>query len=337
MAAVVRPDLPNVRFDGFDRVDEVRVATWPDGVEAWRTGLYLDPESMGPMVHLTFRTREEVVDLTTTVAMHVMGFKTGIIVSIVGSGPPVITPSSDGDLDRFMGHLRWLATALGLRGPFDSPIRTLGREEEAKRTHQAWAIRIYAADPLVFRLSMGWAEAREKARGLDLRTRAVQKWFGPEALRGSKHRFQEVAAQIGEAHLMIDAVVFLDDLVSNHWVKLASQPFQVAGQIQAKLLRRTSEEGDRTKGGYTTVSSLDQRQISSFVDLVDWLRSDELHPSVVVRAPADHDRWFEEHRIEGSLTIGPDEVEVFRMLGDPLPYVWPPAQFSRWAIERWGR
>lgn len=53
--------------------------------------------------------------------------------------------------------------------------------------------------------------------------------------------------------------------------------------------------------------------------------------SLLVEAQA---RFLESHEVKGELTVPDDELEIYRMLGEKLPFLWPDEEFLSWAEER---
>lgn len=74
----------------------------------------------------------------------------------------------------------------------------------------------------------------------------------------------------------------------------------------------------------------------SVASVVRWMMDLRAHPSFVVLPAEELDRWWSENSRAGKLSVSEDELEVYRVLGERLPYLWPADEVSRWAIERWG-
>lgn len=323
----MRPNTPDLRFDYLDRLDQVRVATWPDGTELWRTGLAaMSPAD--PTTRLTFRTTEDRTDWSTTDVLDAVGFSTGFVL-LPNIDPPLLsTLSSDQEvLDRFSKHGRWLLSSIGMQETKHSPVW----HQVSDSSH---------TDPFVCRLSMSWEEAFKEARRLDVRLRHVHQFQGP-------HRFVDVATQIGDSGLCEDVIFFLEDLVQIGWVKAASEPLRVSGELKCKFLRPTSREAQQVRKerkwlsatpvpqGWSTTSSLDLQRNLSVHGVVKWLEDDHEHEQILILTADLFDPWFEAHTYPGRLTIGDDEVEIFRMLGEDLPYLWLEPKLRAWALERW--
>ncbi len=86
--------------------------------------------------------------------------------------------------------------------------------------------------------------------------------------------------------------------------------------------------------------TVDRKRTNSLSDLLAWFvghnrnRSDEANAWRLLPAD-DADRWWEENTDPGRLLLPDDEVSLYQMLGEALPYVWPNSRLSEWASEQW--
>lgn len=60
------------------------------------------------------------------------------------------------------------------------------------------------------------------------------------------------------------------------------------------------------------------------------------HPTFVVLPFDLLELWWRENSTLGELSVPLEEVELYRALGEKVPYLWPVSKVSRWAVERWG-
>lgn len=59
------------------------------------------------------------------------------------------------------------------------------------------------------------------------------------------------------------------------------------------------------------------------------------HPTFVVLPSDLLELWWKENSTTGDLSVPLEEVELYRALGEKVPYLWPASEVSRWAVERW--
>lgn len=77
----------------------------------------------------------------------------------------------------------------------------------------------------------------------------------------------------------------------------------------------------------------DQDSFSSCLDLLFSL-SERRSESLIVFADRQKAReWFESRLVPGQLSISEEEVEMFQLLGEPLPYLWSEEDLSSWAMS----
>lgn len=74
----------------------------------------------------------------------------------------------------------------------------------------------------------------------------------------------------------------------------------------------------------------EQKSLSSCLDMLS-----SSSGSLMVFADQQKAReWFESRLIPGQFSISEEEVEMFKLLGEPLPYLWLEEDLSSWAMSR---
>ncbi len=85
----------------------------------------------------------------------------------------------------------------------------------------------------------------------------------------------------------------------------------------------------------SVLGSVDSRE-RSIVPIVNWLETTSLHPTYAVFPGEAADRWWRENELEGEPSVPLEELELYAMLGERCPFLWPTDRVSEWAIDRWG-
>jgi len=329
-------------------LDSVRVATWDDGISFWRTGL----TRYGDDRHQVFRfrsavTRNEVYRndrLWSPDGVEYAVMRSNILGRVVGAsesipedaGHPVgggglgggRGPAREGALlaggrvvlvDQVNAHLRWVLAKLSLITVGATPLPTsLFPHEE---------------DPYVGRFQAATFE--EALRDADEVDRKIEKLSSSGSGTGSCFVGSDLFAPGTKA-----TVEWKNDR------KIRSLVVQDVGGTRN---RRRERDVDH-------VFELDLRWLSSFVEKMQSLYgspSDARPPltsarwrtswptrsttrSFMVLPQEDADRWWAENTESGRLSLPEDEVGLFSLLGENLPYLWDDDHLRQWATDRWG-
>ncbi len=94
------------------------------------------------------------------------------------------------------------------------------------------------------------------------------------------------------------------------------------------------------------VRDLAGRRFPTLVSALPWFMGDHLPEGAIVfdpvaRSPSwrylptdDAERWWVENTRPGKLELPADEVELYQMLGEPIPFLWPDDHLLDWLTER---
>lgn len=284
----------------------VRISTWPDGSELWRVLRSPTlPRSVAGRGILRLRFVHRGYPET-------MGYVENAYPAPDGSMFQVEIPSLKFDPSKVRDLLdkeRWVLPMLGLLSPGVSPLPTTVTTSEDNPWIGSFKGRTVE-------------EVRADAADADLfLSRQPMQHVDPILVR-RPYLFAD------ETHLLR---VFVGMDVQRHSTLLPRPLYEF------ELLRPI----DGTLGPrWQTVAKCGSRTVAG---IVDWMmdreplhRGELQHPSWRVLPAADAEAWWQQGSDPGSLTLPADEVEVYRLVGEKLPLLWPFEQAERWAIERWG-
>ncbi len=324
------------------KVTEVLVARWSDGTSLWRS--YLDHELSTPE-SMNFCFRGPVVDDDENEACFV----------VRRLQETLMAPTTKaGNLDPVSRHGRWVLERLGVLQPRTSPV---------------WKQTFALSDRFVAGLSMRPEVVLSEARRLDGEIDRVYASAGigkvgfrwKRLVAGERNVFAELCKEgVGTEDLVDEVLDFLDGLLVNAWVRINPVQFRRTGDLRPKLFcpESPSSKKDRWTDssvlhGWALVSSLDLGRprggwtLEKLVQFVlsgaassedgDGARYSAEHAprAFLVLAEPEYSAWFEKNTKVGRFSLPDDELELYDMLGEPVPYLWPSDRLAEWAAERW--
>lgn len=78
------------------------------------------------------------------------------------------------------------------------------------------------------------------------------------------------------------------------------------------------------------------RRFVHMEQLLTWMASlSKVDSDWAVLPVDDADRWWKENTKPGRLCLSDEELELYTLLGEPLPFTWDNRRLSGWAAERW--
>lgn len=154
---------------------------------------------------------------------------------------------------------------------------------------------------------------------------AVDQWIGE--------------VEIPNRFVLFDSMPISAPRLFSGWTRMLVRRDDLRGIDEVEVQRPNTIDSD---GRVTAWNSAGKARVKSVSAAVDWMMNrdqgqDQDHPWWFVLPADDADRWWEEHSESGSLTLPPDETEVYRMVGERFPYLWGWREVATLAIEQWGR
>lgn len=320
-----------VQYSAGGRISDVLVASWPDGTTLWRTMLSrTGPDDLSIM----FAFRGPYVDSDADDLAGVF-YVNPEQVSVPGG-------ANTEEIDSLASHGRWALDALGLQPASFSPVWGTFASEEL--------------DPCIAKLSFpSWLEARRAASSLDARMRRIWDAARPGGFDAAAPRtpvqqgFLKVAEEVGDAGFYGDAVDFVTGLLDPVIVRINGSELKNRGYLRVDAVRPTLRVQPMSfghkiwagsanlPGGWKKIGTLDTDRSKphgySFDGIVRHLMESR---SIKVLSEPEYSQWFSEHTIPGELSLPAEELELYRALGEQIPFLWPAVQLSSWAVERWG-
>lgn len=290
----------------------VLVATWPDGVSLWRKVSRPIRERAGK----TFCFQ----GLSGEPSFVIHGRHVGIILE-------------HQRFDLLVDHGRWVLQALEVKERTSSPVWGTVKKE----------------DPLVTRLTMTWSEALERAKLLD---DEIDHVFASAGIN-EKNRFRwksfhdktfnDICETIPENKGLVTRVeTFLANLLDGAWLSPGGTYFRNNGDLRP-VIWTPPENGPFEKNisegpvnlRWTRTKDFNAHRPREGWSLTYLLQALKMQPTgLVVKPEFELSRWIEEHEVKGELTLSEDEIELYRMLGEKIPFLWPDPEFFNWAKER---
>lgn len=86
-------------------------------------------------------------------------------------------------------------------------------------------------------------------------------------------------------------------------------------------------------GSSTQERMPDQDSFSSFLDFLSSPGLESPGRTLIFSDQQKAREWFESRLVPGQLSISEEEVEMFQLLGEPLPYLWSEEDLSSWAMS----
>ncbi len=321
-------------------VDAVRVATWPGnvGLTAWRVDLAgSSPTSRSMAFSLYFEDQlASAVKSPKSLSTIVLSPE----IHPVFMRPTGLTKLSIGDassFETFVPYWRWLLHRLGLADRDTTPLRGLGSGINE------------AFDPWVGHLTGPFDELLVKAEELDRRLEEVVAEVGclvrREEERGASHGsiysmrpyFFERASKKADPGLVDDLLSFVEGGQSYGTMGLIAGGaylnrtaaheacFAANGEMRFELMRPT-----RT-GSVTYCDQWSGHHVSA---LVRWLSDLSMHLSWAVLDNAKWEEWYVNNALPAELALPAEEVELYEMIGESIPFSWQNKPLQEWAMER---
>lgn len=294
-------------LDHNGAVSQVRVARWADGVEVWRTVL----KEQESKLFFDFRpSSDEFSEIFSQIGLY---SSFSIFNGRISSAP------TSREWDEMVPYLRWLLNELGIFERSKTPLSFNSSS---------------VADPFVawFR---DFDAAIIEARILDKKLSWVKNAM--KSIPGTT--LSGVAKEIGvDADLVSQLEIFAESLLEPAWVYLDWPKLMGRGELHFGVRRSNAGMGGSVGrksdpgGHYVGLVDRSQRQADSLVELISCL-SQPGSVSLIFSSRDEADVWFDENEKKGTLAFS-EEMEVFKILDEPLPYVLPNKAFSQWATGR---
>lgn|GEM_PF-5363937 len=302
------------------KIQEVRVATWPDGSELWRVlmefpNLDIQQYQFRTMTHI-LETRWTQRDRDGAGMGYGFGFSMDAAGTKISSAPEDSKVWAEG-----VRHLRWFFDQIGVVPLGTSPLHPR-----------------YPVDPVVGRFR-DLSSALEEARQIDDVLYRIRVRLSYETTRKSGATFASVADEmfLDGWNEVIDRVrAFYESLLEKglRLELVEDHEFFVRGIPKVRMMRWRTDTGQ-----WATVTDLLSRHNAqpTMLRFIVWLKNPPSHPGVVVLSDGSHfDDWFRENTYRGRLSISDEEAELFALLGEKLPFLWGPEALGAWALDRWG-
>lgn len=303
----------DLEFDSDGKLLQACVAKWADGTQVWRDIL---------------KTREEEVVLEFRKGPH--DSSTSYIISQVGLFPSFSIkggkfhsmPGIRSEWEGMAPYVRWLSNELGFFRFPNTPM--MMSELSESDPFVSWFVDIDSA----------FSDARVLDKKL-ARVKAAMK-DGPPGIT-----VKNAAEEIGEDSDLVEQIFhFADCLLEPSWVVPSWKRLAGTGRLSFSVRRTNHARSGGAIGrkrhpeaAYSDLLTLEEAP--SLVDLILTLSKMTTSSAVLVfRDRGDADEWFRSHSIKGEFTIPEEEIEVFKILDETLPYLLPNDEFSLWVMDR---
>lgn len=288
------------------RVLRVRVATWPDGTRVDRMMSRSDDRSRQRFKFSSTGLPRPGVEVTS-VSFGTVDVEIPTVVESHRFHPDA--PAARTQFQAPYDHLRWFVVRMGLQQPLGSPVPLSKRPTR----DNPWV-------------------GRFKGRTVDeVRADAaeVDRWLTTQP---------EDAVEVAIHHPRL----FADDT----WLVRRFEGWQLEwderhdSALPNRPLYRFELQRPAGPSRWDTVVTTRARTVSDLVDhymdRVSVFEGKRQHEDWAVLPLDEAVLWWDEHTKAGSFTVPDDELEVFSLLGEPMPWLWPDERLARWALDRWG-
>lgn len=326
----------NVDFFG-GQIDAVRIAVWnmgsDAGLTAWRTDM---ANSSGESMTFSMRFEDQPVSLSTLVIRPKLA-----PVTMQPTGQRTVGLIGDASsFERFVPQWRWLLVRLGLFDRDMTPIRGAGGGL------------LEPFDPWVGLFSAPLHDLMEEAILLDRRLEAVNQGMADLRKKELSHGASRASADLYSSRAFgrlqrkmdpdlapaVSAFVegfttrgvgqgILDRSIGYLNQTAAHEAcFEATGEMCYEIMR------NNRRGSFVHVDDWSGHSVSA---LLRWLSDPTTHLQWSVLDEAGFESWFQQATSPGELSLPSEEIDIYELTGEPLPYVWNNRLLSVWAKERW--
>jgi hypothetical protein len=304
----------DLEFDTDGRLLQVCVANWTDGSQIWRDILSSRKEEV------VFEFRKGPYDHSTSYIISQVGLFPTFSVK---EGRFYSTSGIRKEWADMAPYIRWFSNELGF---FRWPSTPMSLHELSESDpFVAWFVDIDAS--------------LSEARALDEKLSRIKSVMNdsPPGITVKK-----AAEEIGEDSDLVEQILhFSDSMLEPAWVVPDWSKLAGRGRLSFSVRRPNhsysgGNVGRKRHPGVAYSDLLTVVEAPSLVDFIATLSKMTTSSAVLIfRDRGDADDWFRSNSIKGVFTIPEEEIEVFKILDETIPYLLPNDEFSLWVMDRY--